>query len=114
MDLNLEQPILLKHSRTCVLVSLELLAKLLNLYREVIDDAPVIIRTAAASSCEFRRCELALVVEGLFFIGRIGFFLKEGRVNLHYVAVKCGCGILVRLIEPCVWIALACLMAVAR
>jgi hypothetical protein len=35
-------------------------------------------------------------------------------LTLHDVTIKCGRGILVRLIEPYVWITLASLMAVAR
>src|SRR6478735_5437212 len=62
MTLDLEQFLFPKHIWSCVLVTLKLLSKFLNLYREIIDDASVIVCTAAVCCCELGRCKLMVVI----------------------------------------------------
>jgi len=80
MNLDFEQLLLSEHIGTGVLISLKLFPQLLYLYREIIDNASVIVCTAAVCRGELRGGKLVIVVNFLF-IRRIGLFLKERGVN---------------------------------
>lgn len=69
MHLDLKQLFLAKQVRARLLVAFKLFSKLLNLYREVIDDTAVIVCAAAMCCSELRRRQLMVVVrKRLFFI----------------------------------------------
>jgi hypothetical protein len=94
MHLNLEELIFSKHIRAVLFVSLQLFLQLLDLHGEIVNYASVVIGATASGGVERWRHGCGILIR-LVFIGRIRFFLEKGWIDIHRIAVKSGCGILV-------------------
>lgn len=81
MNFNLEQFFFPEHIWAILLISLKLLLKFLDLNGQIIDNAAVIIGTAAMRCSKSRRYGLWWELERFIFVRRIRLLLKKRWIN---------------------------------